>query len=115
PKRQTQERLTAISTDIEKLPTLGVDRDAVKQCLAAAKAHRALAQWIGDYDLKSGKFLEAAVRGLFGDPLGVAIEAEKEFSTVRGRFKTMEDGFIDTRAALTDRYGIEFPPVYLRE
>lgn len=94
-----------VSRELKDLPTVGIDFDAVQSLLQVAHT-------LDDMSLlieRGDRFGEAFVRGLMGDPFGVAKEALSDSKDVDDKLRQASRMMEMVRAKLTDRYEIEFP------
>lgn len=91
---------------MDDLPARGVDEDAVvaDACAAMSKLAKFAEENAGD-----GRAGEAFLRGLLGDPLGVAAEVAAEQKAVKEALEKAAAGAKKARKVLTARYDLEFP------
>jgi hypothetical protein len=89
-------------------PTLGVDADLVAWALKMADLLEERAALI-EQSRSPALLAEAFVRGLAGDPFGVGIELNQAERAWVAAARTHHQGWHRLRAALTSRYGVQFP------
>jgi hypothetical protein len=102
--------LEHLSKSISDLPTVGVDLAAVECATDAARVFNSLAAVIRDEN-DGDRLLEAFVRGLAGDPFGVAMEQIEAQRQIKQQLSSCIQRFDRARVLLTDRYEIEFPSI----
>lgn len=136
--QQQQQAVKSAIEEIHQLPTRGVDRDAIEMALQMAHTLAETDALLGSF-LRLGrdaddfgsratsteKLFESFVRGLCGDPLGTHNELKTEQGQLQDRYQrlfeqaeklqreTNELRILEsrTRAALAERFEIEFPPL----
>jgi hypothetical protein len=102
------QHLRATADSLERLPTVGVDTDAVSCGLEVAKLLREIAA-IGERGNDPSLLIEALVRGASGDPYGTSLEIMQSQRAIRERVQAVQQYAAETRAILSARYGVEFP------
>lgn len=115
PRKGTEPKLAAesylrMAKSVDELPTLGVDEIAVDCALDVALTMTTYANAIKSIE-NADRLLESVVRGLFGDPLGVAKEMAAEQNDVSRRIQAMIEHLRRARARLTARYEMEFQKI----
>lgn len=115
PPSQRSMAWNAAANRLERLPTLNVDPDASQVALDLAFYLRIMAGHAADSvdPIKQLAFLgDAYHRGQQGDPFGAVIDRLSEQQELLRRIRVAIHNANVTRASLTTRYGIEFPPIY---
>lgn len=98
------------SAQIRSLPTAGVDPEAVQCGVDVATVLTNLA----DFTERSNSpaiFVEAILRGAAGDLFGPTAEMLDMQSGMQQQLQYVQTELDNTRAMLSSRYGIEFPPL----
>lgn len=101
-----------LADEISNMPTLGVDRAAAKCGASYAHLLRRMVEVDGGKLDLTGKQIEAAFRAIQGDlfgPINEIIEADKQ---VEKEIKELMEEASKARLDLTDRYEMEFPPLF---
>lgn len=107
---QIAQELTRMAKEIEDLPTLGVDLIASDCALETASAFNRMSDY-AKTSQSGERMFEAAIRGFFGDPLGVANEMAAEHKALGDQLKLSIEKCKKGRVLLTDLYAVEFPGV----
>jgi hypothetical protein len=107
PQRQVR-ALRGAARLIRQNPTLGVDPELVNWALRMATILEQRADLTED-SRSPDLLIEAFARGLSGDPAGVAIELNQAERAWLANSRSVTRERYQLRAALTARYGIEFP------
>jgi hypothetical protein len=89
-------------------PTLGIDADLVAWALRMADLLEERADLI-EQSRSPALLAEAFVRGMAGDPFGVALELNQTERAWIARARTHHQAWHRLRATLTTRYGVQFP------
>lgn len=93
---------------VRQNPTLGIDPDLVAWALRMADLLEQRADLI-EQSRNPALLAEAFVRGWTGDPFGVAIELNQAERAWVAACRAHREEWNRLRAALTARYGIQFP------
>ncbi|MCY2987816.1 MAG: hypothetical protein NTY19_08135 [Planctomycetota bacterium] len=102
--------LNSIAARIDRLPTSVVDADAIQCGLALRNWLRAVAD--DKARANSPQFaIQTFARGFQGDVLGPIVEYAQNSAALEQQHAAVGDQFAATRARLSSRYDIEFPPV----
>lgn len=97
-----------MAAEFDALPVRGVDEDAVAVVADVCAAMTKLSKFVAE-NAGAGRAGEAFLRGLLGDPLGVAAEVAAEQKAVKGALEKAAAGAKKARKILTARYDLEFP------
>jgi len=97
-----------IALQIEQLPTLNVDLDAVSCGHTLATFLRSAGQQLRRQN-SPDLMAESMLRGLAGDPFGTALEEVQRNKAFEAQAGSVMESCRQTRAVLTARYGLEFP------
>jgi GYF domain 2 len=107
----------AVASTLEILPTKGVDWEAVRSILAASAVLRELADDIEESH-DAGRAGEAFVKGLYGGWSGDFGPAMSEWDSLENtrrtrlqHYKVARQLASETRAILSSRHSVEFPPL----
>jgi GYF domain 2 len=109
--------LRVAAASVEGLPTAGVDPEAINAALAFAAVLTECADLVDSENNPSdqaSEFVAGFYGGWSGDfqPLVHRLESKTEaHKTVASHIRGVHDQAIKTRAILSSRYGIEFPPL----
>jgi hypothetical protein len=103
-----EEVLKDAASLIDKLPTRGVDEEAIDCVQDIAAALLKKAEFL-ETNGGAARAPEAFIRGMLGDPFGVAGEVSDEAKAVDRRFGEIRAKAKKTRAILSSRYDKEFP------
>lgn len=102
--------LNAAILEIDRIPAADVDFDAIR-CGSALRG------WFGMVVSESQRrnspeaFIEAFVRGYQGDIFGPALEMGQANNAIQRALVELQNQCSTTRAVLSSRYGVEFPPL----
>lgn len=96
-----------IASEIDGLPVRGVDEDAVAVSQDTSEVLGKIAKFIEEND-GLGRGAEAFIRGIYGDPFGVAKEMAADQKALNEAIERVNAKRKKTRALLTARYDIEF-------
>lgn len=110
PNGSTQAKTNAIveiASRIEQLPVVDVDPIAIQCAFDVSKTLRYCAEVVGRNN-DPAVFVEAIARGVSGDPFGKGLEMIHDGRQVQTLLQTMQANIAQTRAELSQRYGIEF-------
>lgn len=107
PQRQIQ-ALRSAARVIRQNSTLGVDPDLVNWALRMATILDQRAD-LTENSENPALLIEAFARGLKGDPLGVAVELNQTERAWLENSRAVTRERYQVRAALTARYGVQFP------
>jgi hypothetical protein len=99
-----------MAAQIRAIPTSAVDPDAVQCGLDVACALKDVADQV-EANNSPAVLVEAFFRGLVGDPFGKGAEMLEAQSALQGRCQQVQTNLDNTRAILSSRYGVEFPPI----
>lgn len=102
--------LRECATRIAALPTADVDPDAV-QC---GVDFAIVLQNMADHIQRSNDptmLIESFIRGAAGDPFGTSAELMEAQSDIVKQLQHVREQAVRTRAVLSSRYGVEFPPL----
>lgn len=97
-----------ISAEIGDLSVRSVDEDAIGAAHDLSAVLTKMAKYATEND-GIGRGGEAFLRGLFGDPLGVALEVAAEQRALKMSFDEVTAKLQRNRALLSSRYDLEFP------
>jgi hypothetical protein len=103
-------RIRQMAAQIRAIPTSDVDPDAVQCGLDAACALKDVADQV-EANNSPAVLVEAFLRGLGGDPFGKGAEMLEAQSALQGQCRRVQTRLDNTRAILSSRYGVEFPPI----
>jgi hypothetical protein len=104
--------LTRLATDLDNLPTRGIDLNAAECVASLTQLLRSAVSQIKRSN--SGELLvQAFIRGLAGDPFGTVSEQIEASDSLKGGLQACSDQFHKARIRLTDRYELEFPRIRL--
>lgn len=93
---------------IRRLPALNVEPEVVAWSLQAAAWCERFAN-IAEYSGSSAAFVDAFFRGAAGDPFGAALDIAQSRNQLATDYQSLRQVGFQLRAALTSRYGVEFP------
>jgi hypothetical protein len=99
-----------MAAQIRAIPTSAVDPDAVQCGLDVACALNDVADQV-EANNSPAVLVEAFLRGLVGDPFGKGAEMLDAQSALQGKCRQVQTNLDNTRAILSSRYGVEFPPI----
>lgn len=102
--------LRGVATQIRALPASDVDPDAVQCGNDTATVMGNLGDFI-EQSNSPGMLVEAFLRGAAGDPFGKTAEVLDSQSAISQQVKQVQAEVDNTRATLSSRYGVEFPPL----
>jgi GYF domain 2 len=106
-----------VAASVEKLPTVGVDPEAINCALSVTGVLKECADLMeseNDPSENAGQFLRGFYGGWSGDfqPLLHELESKNDrHKALASHAKTAQQQMIQTRAMLSSRYGVEFPPL----
>jgi hypothetical protein len=103
-------RIRQMAAQVRAIPTSEVDPDAVQCGLDVACALKDFADLV-EANNSPVVLVEAFLRGLGGDPLGKGAEMLEAQSALQGQCQQVQTRLDNTRAILSSRYGVEFPPI----
>ncbi len=107
---EVAKKLDELSKSVSDIPIVGVDYAAAKCATDAARVFTSMATVIRSGNDPS-KVVEAFIRGLAGDPLGVASEQIEAGRQIKQELSQCVTSFDEARILLTDRYEVEFPSI----
>lgn len=102
--------LRGTAEEIESIPTQGVDVEAVECCLKVSGAMRLVADRTEKLD-DPMMLVISFLRGLTSDPFGTLFEEQSLTADVMNEWRSAQRACVHTRATLTARHGVEFPPL----
>lgn len=114
PRRQAIADLQVQASAIENLPTNGVDLEAVQLGLDGATLLREYAQTLNSgQNVPLATFIDGFIFGYTGEgnPFESAIQHNANLQDWGSRYGQWSRQTHLVRATLTNRYGIEFPPI----
>jgi tetratricopeptide (TPR) repeat protein len=100
--------LKQIASEMDGLPVRGVDEDAVSAMQDMSEVLGKMAKFIEENN-GLGRGGEAFIRGMLGDPFGVAQEVAADQKALKDALEKATTKIKKTRSVLTARYDIEFP------
>lgn len=103
-------RIRQMAAQIRDVPTSDVDPDAVQCGIDVACALKDVADQV-EANNSPAVLVEAFLRGLGGDPFGKGAEMLEAQSALQGKCRRVQTRLNNTRAILSSRYGVEFPPI----
>jgi hypothetical protein len=113
PQQSAQQAIAALrqaARSVERAPVSQVDPAVSQWALRAASLHDRLAD-LAESSNSPAVLIEACIRGYNGDPFGVAIEVANAERQIAADYRAVRDEGLRVRAALSARYGQEFPPL----
>jgi hypothetical protein len=103
-------RVRQMAAQIRDVPSSDVDPDAVQCGIDVACALKDVADQV-EANNSPAVLVEAFLRGLGGDPFGKGAEMIEAQSALQDQCRQVQTRLDNTRAILSSRYGVEFPPI----
>jgi hypothetical protein len=97
---------------LRSLPTRHVDQEALQCGLNVATMLSNLAD-SSEQNNGAAVFVNVFIRGAAGDPLGASQDMRDAESKLKQKIQLVQEEAHRTRAELSSRYGVEFPPLSL--